>query len=45
MRNMKDKKPSKKQKIMKFLADDSSLGLEMYGWAHGVLSDEWIIIH
>lgn len=28
-----------------FIADDSSLGLEMYGWAHGVLSDEWIIIH
>ena len=28
-----------------FIADSANLGLEMYGWAHGVLSDEWIIIH
>ena len=28
-----------------FIADDANTGLEMYGWAHGELSDEWIIIH
>ncbi len=28
-----------------FIADDSSLGLEMYAWAHGEMSEEWIIIH
>ena len=28
-----------------FIADNSTLGLEMYGWAHGVLNEEWIIIH
>ena len=28
-----------------FIADDSSLGLEMYAWAHGEMSNEWIIIH
>ena len=28
-----------------FIADDSSLGLELYAWAHGEISEEWIIIH
>ena len=28
-----------------FIADDANFGLEMYGWAHGQLSDDWIIIH
>ncbi len=28
-----------------FIADDANSGLEMYGWAHGQLSDDWIIIH
>ena len=28
-----------------FIADDAGTGLEMYGWAHAQLSDEWIIIH
>ena len=42
---MKDEKPKRKQKIMKFLAISSIVGLELYAWAHGELSDEWIIIH
>ena len=28
-----------------FIADNSSLGLELYAWAHGEISEEWIIIH
>jgi len=28
-----------------FIADDSSLGLELYAWAHGEIGEEWIIIH
>ena len=28
-----------------FIGDDASVGLEMYGWAHGELSEEWIVIH
>ena len=28
-----------------FIGDSSTTGLEMYGWAHGELSDEWILIH
>ena len=28
-----------------FIADDANTGLEIYGWAHGQLTDEWIIIH
>lgn len=28
-----------------FIGDDPTFGLEMYGWAHGGLSEEWIIIH
>jgi len=28
-----------------FIADDASLGLELFVWAHGEISEEWIIIH
>ena len=28
-----------------FIGDSTTLGLEMYGWSHGELSGEWIIIH
>ena len=28
-----------------FIADDSTLGLELFAWAHGEMSEEWIIIH
>ena len=28
-----------------FIGDDPAVGLEMYGWAHGELTDEWIVIH
>ena len=28
-----------------FIADNSSLGLELYAWAHGEIREEWIIIH
>ena len=31
--------------LLFFIGDDSQTGLEMYGWAHGELSDEWIVIH
>ena len=33
------------QDFVFFIADDSIVGLELYAWAHGELSDEWIIIH
>jgi len=32
------------QDLVYFIADSSTYGLEMYGWAHGQLSNEWIII-
>ena len=32
------------QDLVYFIADSSTHGLEMYGWAHGQLSNEWIII-
>lgn len=28
-----------------FIGDSTTLGLEIYGWSHGELSGEWIIIH
>ena len=28
-----------------FIGDDPTVGLEMFGWAHGELTDEWIVIH
>ena len=28
-----------------FIGDDPAVGLEMNGWAHGELTDEWIVIH
>ena len=33
------------QDMVYFIGDSSTTGLEIYGWAHGQLSDEWIIIH
>ena len=33
------------QDMVYFIADSTTYGLEMYGWAHGELSEEWIIIH
>ena len=33
------------QDMVYFIGDSSTTGLEVYGWAHGQLSDEWIIIH
>jgi hypothetical protein len=32
------------QDLAYFIADSSTYGLEMYGWAHGQLNNEWIII-
>ena len=28
-----------------FIADDASVGLELYAWSHGEVSGEWIVIH
>ena len=28
-----------------FIGDDPTVGLEMYGWAYGELTDDWIVIH
>ena len=28
-----------------YIADSNTHGLEMFGWAHGELSDDWIIIN
>ena len=28
-----------------FIADDASVGLELYAWSHGEVSEEWIVIH
>ncbi|GIR66775.1 MAG: hypothetical protein CM15mP71_0010 [Candidatus Poseidoniales archaeon] len=28
-----------------FIGDDPAVGLEMYGWAYGELTDDWIVIH
>ena len=28
-----------------FIGDDSTVGLEMYGWAYGELTNDWIVIH
>ena len=33
------------ENMVYFIGDDPVVGLEMYGWAHGELNNDWIIIH
>jgi hypothetical protein len=33
------------EEMVYYIADSATYGLELHGWAHGELSDEWIVIH
>ena len=33
------------EEMVYYVADSATYGLELYGWAHGELSEDWIIIH